>query len=443
MKNRKQILIVDDVTTNLRFLGEVLKDEYSLSMAKSGKQALKLLDKNLPNLILLDVKMPEMDGYETFERIKANSKTSSIPVVFLSADTQKENEEKGLKLGAKAFIRKPFDPSDLMSVVANILKEQELESEMQVLANTDTLTGLWNRKYLEKIIKDLAGNREQGSLIIFDFNKAQEINQSNKVFAEEDLIIQIGKYISSRVHKDDFVARNGGFEFSVIMKNITDKEELSNRLTLLINDLNFILSGDLNCDESSFAIAGISQFPLDGITFNEVYNCANKALYLSKTSGKDFSFFFSDDVKRTVVKSGKVVDLSQLHSIIDDDSTLGPMIVDYEDFKDLYRFMKRYAQRNNEILQLVLFTVKDLANAANPSAFEKAMNVLETAIRSSLRKNDAACRYSDSQFLVVLTDLDDDNRRDVIERVTECFEATCGNTDILLTVDVDNTSVDN
>ena len=124
MKNKKHILIVDDVTTNLRYIGEVLKENYILSMAKSGEQVFKILEKARPDLILLDIKMPQMDGFTVFSKLSSDEKFNSIPVIFLSGDNQEENEVKGIELGAKDFIRKPFDPDDMVLRIERALKNE-------------------------------------------------------------------------------------------------------------------------------------------------------------------------------------------------------------------------------------------------------------------------------------------------------------------------------
>lgn len=121
MRNKKHILIVDDVTTNLKCLGEILKDKYSLSMAKSGEQALTMIKKVHPDLILLDVKMPGMDGYETLLRIKENPDYKHVPVVFLTADSDNESESKGLSMGAADYIKKPYEPEDMILRLDNVL----------------------------------------------------------------------------------------------------------------------------------------------------------------------------------------------------------------------------------------------------------------------------------------------------------------------------------
>ncbi len=118
---KKHILIVDDVTTNLRFIGELLKEEYSLSMARSGDQALKMLKKIDVDLILLDVKMPKMDGIDVMEQLSKDKDLGKIPVIFLSADGQEETQDKVYELGAADFIKKPFEPIDLLTRIKKAL----------------------------------------------------------------------------------------------------------------------------------------------------------------------------------------------------------------------------------------------------------------------------------------------------------------------------------
>lgn len=121
MKNRKHILVIDDVTTNLRYIGEVLKESYALSMAKSGEQALKQLAKNVPDLILLDLKMPGMDGFKFLSNIKDDEKYKDVQVIVLTADNQDESESKALELGAVDFIKKPFTPDDMLERINRVL----------------------------------------------------------------------------------------------------------------------------------------------------------------------------------------------------------------------------------------------------------------------------------------------------------------------------------
>jgi len=121
MEQRKHILIVDDVSTNLRCEGEVLKGKYKMTMAKSGEQALEILKESIPDLILMDIIMPGMDGYETMLKIKNNPLYADIPIVFLSGDSKSITEKKGMAMGAAGYIRKPFDPESLLEEIEKIL----------------------------------------------------------------------------------------------------------------------------------------------------------------------------------------------------------------------------------------------------------------------------------------------------------------------------------
>lgn len=125
MERRKHILIVDDVSTNLKCEGEVLKGKYRMSMAKSGEQALELLEETIPDLILMDVIMPGMDGYETMLKIKNNPLYAEIPIVLLSGDSQSVTEKRGMDMGAAGYIRKPFDPDRLLEEIETILLDSK------------------------------------------------------------------------------------------------------------------------------------------------------------------------------------------------------------------------------------------------------------------------------------------------------------------------------
>jgi len=125
VKSKKHILIVDDVTINLRYIAEILKDIYSLSMAKSGEQALKILNKTAVDLILLDVKMPVMDGFDVLRELSADKKYKDIPVILLTADNNDSTQDKGLSLGAADYIRKPFVPEEIIERIEKVLSETE------------------------------------------------------------------------------------------------------------------------------------------------------------------------------------------------------------------------------------------------------------------------------------------------------------------------------
>jgi putative two-component system response regulator len=117
------LLIVDDAETNIDILVDVLGEEYDIAVAMDGESALEAVEDDLPDLILLDIMMPDIDGFEVCRRLKGNPETANIPVVFLSALTEAEEKQRGLDLGAVDFITKPFEVSEIQSKVKQYLTE--------------------------------------------------------------------------------------------------------------------------------------------------------------------------------------------------------------------------------------------------------------------------------------------------------------------------------
>ena len=121
----KHILLVDDVSTNLKCVGLILKNKYTVTMVKSGREALDVLKSVIPDLVLLDIHMQEMDGYEVMEHMNENPETAKIPVILLTADSEKRSEERGAALGAVGLIRKPFEPQVLLDQIEEVWKMEE------------------------------------------------------------------------------------------------------------------------------------------------------------------------------------------------------------------------------------------------------------------------------------------------------------------------------
>ena len=118
--SKKKILVVDDTPANIAMLMEVLKAEYKVVPARDGERALKIAESdNPPDMILLDVMMPEMDGFEVCRRLKAEDKTKNIPVIFVTGKTESDDVDRGMRLGAADFIIKPIDPPVVLDKIKN------------------------------------------------------------------------------------------------------------------------------------------------------------------------------------------------------------------------------------------------------------------------------------------------------------------------------------
>ncbi len=139
-KNRSLVLIVDDNATNIDLLVNTLKDEYRLGISKKGAAALEYAEKYSPDLILLDIMMPEMDGYEVCRRLKSNAATQAIPVIFITAMSETINKTKGFTLGAVDYITKPFHAAEVKARVATHLTLSAMKAQLE--AQNELLEGM-------------------------------------------------------------------------------------------------------------------------------------------------------------------------------------------------------------------------------------------------------------------------------------------------------------
>ncbi len=148
MADKPTVLIVDDVPINIQMLVVLLKENYQIKVATNGQRCLDMLKSNpLPDLILLDVQMPEMDGYEVCRRLQEQENARGIPVIFVTGKDQTEDEKFGLKLGAVDYIAKPFSPAIVEARVKTHITLKQQRDALQHLAMHDQLTGVYNRPY--------------------------------------------------------------------------------------------------------------------------------------------------------------------------------------------------------------------------------------------------------------------------------------------------------
>lgn len=434
--DQKHILMVDDVTTNLKCAGEVLKDTYKLSMAKSGKQALQFLKKAKPDLILLDINMPDMDGYQTMKKIKSNPDFMDIPVVFLTADSETESEIEGFRLGAMDFIRKPFEPEVLLGRIDKILQIEETKKLLTIEANKDVLTGLWNRKYFEQNINKAGIDGEVGTFILFDMDNFKLINNNFGHIMGDEVLIKFSEALVENTKDGDIACRLGGDEFALFLKEETDSNDLENRMRKLLEEIELHINFIQGQDEHVSVSAGIALMPKDGVDFITLYNKADKALYHVKQNGKRGYHLYHDKEQYSFSMNGDThIDLMLLRNMFEErDIQYGAYHIEYQDFKRIYQFVERCVERSNQEVQIVLFTLNGI-KVENASLTEIIHNLNEV-ISGALRKGDVATRYSNTQYVVILMDASLVNGRRVAERVIKKCSALCEKAGLVLKYDI-------
>lgn len=292
----KHILIVDDVAANLKCVEEVLKDTYEVTAVKSGKQALALLRERIPDLILLDSHMPEMDGYEVMERLKEDDELKDIPVVFLISGADKKSEIKGLKMGAMDSIRVPFEPEEVRIQISKILQMTGSRRVNPDADNRDSFTDLFNKKYMENMLNETDNRGAKGVFLLLDIDNLKKVNDIFGHDTGDEVLLGFVKVLNEEIGKKGVVCRIGGDEFAVYIPGKYDKEKLKKMVRRLIELTEYETNGRLleSCDFRISVSVGIAEKPEDGNCFIELYSAADKALYYVKQKGKRSFHFFHD-----------------------------------------------------------------------------------------------------------------------------------------------------
>ncbi|SFP03159.1 diguanylate cyclase [Hydrogenimonas thermophila] len=287
----KTILIVDDTIANLDILVDLL-GQYDVIDAVNGEDALEIANEESIDLILLDIMMPEMDGYEVCKRLKSNEKTKDIPVIFITAKTDEDSIEKAYDIGGADYVTKPFRPKELLSRVKKELKLQELMKELKLLASTDPMTKLYNRRYFTNVsqhILEIAKRENQSlSLVMLDIDKFKNINDTYGHQIGDEVIISLANELTQNQRKSDIVSRYGGEEFVVLLPN-TSLEEAIGVAEKLREKIDLKTINLDNYEKLKFTISlGVSEVKV----FNEkniekALKRADDALYTAKESGRN------------------------------------------------------------------------------------------------------------------------------------------------------------
>jgi diguanylate cyclase (GGDEF)-like protein len=220
--NPQTVLIVDDAPTNIEILCEALSDTCEILFATGGAEALEIARDQTPDLILLDVMMPEMDGYEVCTRLKSEPRTRAIPVIFVTAKDLEEDEARGLEIGAIDYVTKPISPAIVRARVRNHLELKRYRDMLERSAATDGLTGLANRRSFDATI-DREWRRAQRlrtplALLMMDVDHFKAFNDHYGHLAGDDCLRQIAAALGKCARRaTDLIARYGGEEFACIL----------------------------------------------------------------------------------------------------------------------------------------------------------------------------------------------------------------------------------
>lgn len=227
--DRPRILVADDDADLLELLGELLSERYDVSLAETGNEALSMLKAHSFELAIVDLGLPDLDGFQLAERIVA-SEDMPPAFMFLSAQTSPNAKVKGLHLGAADYVTKPFDSNELLARIARITAAVEREQSLRAHALSDPLTGLANyRSLAHSLHRELERARRYDrplSLVTVDVDNLKRINDEGGHSAGNEAIVTIARILQSAVRKFETVARQGGDELAILLPNTTAEEAM-------------------------------------------------------------------------------------------------------------------------------------------------------------------------------------------------------------------------
>ena len=297
MENEKQnsILIVDDENLQIKALAHLLEDEYSIYIAKNGEAAIEIAEKYTPDLILLDILMPGMDGYETLSHLKANSRTSGIPVVFTTGLKDEDDEAKGLEHDVADYITKPFNPKIVPLRVRNLIKIINQMRAIERLSRIDQLSNIPNRRYfVERIEADWGSSIRKFqplSILILDIDFFKKYNDTYGHQQGDNAIRETARILTGSLNRPgDFAARYGGEEFVVLLPD-TDQAgamQIAERIRSNI-EASEIPKHESTSETTKITVSiGVNTIvPRSSDSMDLFISRADNALYASKQNGRN------------------------------------------------------------------------------------------------------------------------------------------------------------
>ena len=289
------ILVVDDMTTTLLLIHDLLKDTYEVKIAKSGTKALEILESpNDIDLILLDIEMPDINGYDVCKRIKNNETIKNIPIIFITGRTSQEDEEYGLNLGAIDYITKPFNKAIVKLRIKNYLNLKIKNDMLEKLSMYDGLTNIRNRRFFdetfEKTFNEIKRDKKSLSVLMIDIDFFKPYNDNYGHGQGDETLRKVAKALEKTIKRaSDFVARYGGEEFVILLKDINKDgvEAVANNLLNAVRELK--ITHEFSKIENYVTVSiGVSYYNSSSdITKLELLLKADETLYNVKNSGRN------------------------------------------------------------------------------------------------------------------------------------------------------------
>lgn len=295
-QRRPSVLIVEDDSTIQALLSAVLAGDWDVRTAGTGEEGLQAAADSVPDIILLDIGLPDLDGREVCRRLKATPRLEPIPVIFLTARTSGEDEIDGLQAGGIDYITKPINPAVLKARVRNHLELKQNRDELIKLARTDGLTGLYNRRTFDDVLlrewRRLARTGEPLSVIMIDVDHFKLYNDTYGHGGGDSCLLRVARAAEGALQRPaDVVARYGGEEFVALLPEtkLDGAMAVAEAIRLSVAALNIPHASSTTAGHVTLSLGVASTIPQPDKEPAALLEIADQQLYAAKSEGRNRS----------------------------------------------------------------------------------------------------------------------------------------------------------
>ena len=425
------IVVVDDEALSLTNAKTLLNEQdMRVSCLRSGQDLLKFMAKNEPDLILLDILMPEMDGFETYHALRQMEEETGrkkTPVIFLTGSDDSETERRGLKIGASDFIRKPFNREILIRRIYNTVLNAKMIKSLTEEAAIDKLTGFLNKAAGTKRISKLC-ETETGALMVLDLDNFKLVNDLHGHDMGDRVLKALAEVIRRNARTEDVAARIGGDEFMMFCRGMTDESGVTT-LTQRLNEQMLKEAAELigaGFDIPLGISVGAAMAPVHGKDYETLFSLADGALYRAKRNGKHGALVYHPEADSGDSGEGDPKkELARITKIVEERNEAGgAFLLGMEQFSFIYRFVKRFGMRYGGSAVKLLFVLsgKD-GDGAQSQKIGDAAEKFGLCLQDTLRRSDIMLQSKPNQFFLLLPQLSEEDFPKVLKRIMAAWEA--------------------
>lgn len=433
---KKKILIVDDEKISLMMTNYILMSEYDTVCASSGAEALYIYEKERPDLVLSDFRMPQMNGFELQRQIQENF-SDPVPFIFMTADRDEETESAGLQQGAVDFIHKPFRADVLLKRISNILHMIEQISGLKKASATDPMTGLLNKASARTEIAELC-QKTSGALLIVDLDSFKPVNDLYGHSMGDKILIRFAEILQSAVRFTDITGRIGGDEFIAYCQNVSDESVVAEKAAY-INEFLLQSAHELMGENMSIPLGasiGCVFVPEEGTDYDSLFKKADEALYHVKQNGKHGYEIYGGETGAKTIKEHEATGIAHVFQILSERSEAkGAYTLPFEQFKTVYQFLSRLYLNYKKEIWVIMFSLHK--NGDSDLTTEEVMEQFLSVLSKSLRASDIVTQNSKNQIMAVLNETNRMNCELVVGRVLKNWEGSLEDPGHQLTYEID------